>query len=101
MMENLCVTLATLWVVGLGEKELGILPALDILQLCELAASQHREGPEMGVNQDSAIPGIGNLTHPRPMLVAAGAEGRHCPAGCWGGWCPQIQGKSRHGNTGH
>lgn len=91
MMENPCVTLATSWVGGLGKKELGILPALEILQFSELAASQHRavqrchvaaEGTEMGVNHDSAIPGVENVTHPRPVPVAAGAEDRHCPAGC-------------------
>lgn len=40
------------------------------------------EGTEMGVNQASAVPGVGNLTHPNPVPVAAGAEDRHCPAGC-------------------
>lgn len=102
----------------LGKCELGILPALEMLPVSEPAPSQHRLGAptpvtaaqkccsvaertEMGVNQAGAMPGLGNLTHPKPVPGAAGTADKHCPAGCGAGWCPLNTGRSRQGNTGH
>lgn len=87
------------WLSSDPQLMLGILTALEMLWLGEPAPFWHRlgepapvravqrchaavEGTEMGFNQASAVPGIGNLTHPKPVPVAAGAEDRHCPAGC-------------------
>lgn len=60
-----------------SQHQLGEPAPVTAVQRCRLAA----EGGEMGVNQASAMQGIGNLTHPKPLPGTAQAEDRHCPAG--------------------